>query len=1124
VAEPRVTCSDCQASYRLKAEPRPGSRLKCPKCGATINFRPVMATVSGGRAAVPNAVSAPSSGSWIVPAALVALLLWGSFATYLVLRDNSRPGPVIADAAPATESSVTPPPHPTLSSVDAESERHGQLTSPTAAAVESATTELAESAADITPVPVVGPPIAAPTAPLASGSTALRYEWRKGDIRSYDIKLVAEFGDAVQTTTGTATLRVSPWNEPVAAAIAVEEDAEANAGPDWTGTAFVVHPDGYLVTCAHVVNGAEELIVRLNGGAYKAIVVASDDEHDVALIRINARSLKTLPLADDRGVELGEAIRVLGYPYSDVLGASLKVSQGIVSGVIDEDGSREFQIDAALNHGNSGGPVLNERGEVIGVASSGLKDEHAEGVGFAAPIATVAALLTAERLAAVPIPTTSANGDAIAGPALIARASKSLALVEGHRQRSSEASPPIEFTAFAGSTVSTQSRGAFGVGAATRFGDVPGHFRSFGTISIDAFGKTLDKSPDQQGSQGSLGLVQLVIEQLDPQGRRSWVNEREVEIAHPSRTRGPWESMFPTGGITPGPSPFDGHFGGARFGPPRPSFGPFGLEQPPEFAFLSASIRNAYRIAERRPDGKVVVERTYTLEAVGERDKPDARVAGSGRFVFDAQLGCVESMDFKQTMTISQQNVDVSIPMQYSFKLATPKEFIQSQLSAAALRAKTQQFRRIQDSRPGAVGSPEKQVDDLLAAIGDQITAGGHPLSELIALSNTPIVPSHQAKVCRVLLRLVSDGHSFEETTALQALTRWADASCVEPLIALLDGDDDFRRGQIAEILGKLGDPRAAQPLAKLMAEDDFGFRYAHALESLGPAAEKAVLPLLRHKDEDVRQTACGVLEKIGSRQSLAALNAMLTAESDKQSFASHAAERAIEEIRSRATGQVVRNDIGGFNEIVPLSDSRSSGSPVERAIATLTRRGASNDDERAALNVLAETLPPDEATRTTVSTLLLARLEAGTPSSIRSEALRALPRWAGPEHEAPLIGLLLSDDAHLRPEIYAALGAAGGKDAGWTLLRELDLHQDDKRLAPKIADALALAGDSVRDELIARLASQDLLVRAMAARALAGIPGDDVDAALQRVLDNEKMNIALEEAVGAIASRQARE
>jgi serine protease Do len=1116
VAELRVTCPDCQASYRLKAEPNSGARLKCPKCGARIALRAALADAFDGHGAVPAAASPPSSGAWIVPAsiaaALVALLLWGSFATYLLLRDNPHPAPVVADAIPAPQPAVASASQPSPPATEAEAGSHEQP-SPTMSAA-NATPAAAPADAAPAPAAIVGPPVAAPPSPLATGSKALRYEWRKGDVRQYNIELVAEFGDAVQTTTGTATFRVSPWNEPVAAA-AVE--VEADSGPDWAGTAFVVHPDGYLVTCAHVVDGAEDLIVQLNGGAYKAIVIASDDEHDVALIRINARSLKPLPLADDRGVALGEAVRVLGYPYSDVLGANLKVSQGIVSGEIDDDGNRKFQIDAALNHGNSGGPVLNERGEVIGVASSGLKDDHAEGVGFAAPTAAVAALLTAERLSITP----AEQSKALAGPALIARASKSLALVEGRRRRTPEASPPIDFVAFAGSTVTMKNGGA--LGSAMHFGQTPGHFSSFGTITVDAYGETSDVTPEQQRRQANLGLVQLVIEQLDPRGRSSWADEREVEIASPSRTRGPWESMFPSGGITPGASPFDGPFGGSRFGPTRPSFGPYGLEQPPQFAFLSARIRNAYRILERRPDGKAVVERTYTLEAGGDGDNPDARIAGSGRFIFDPQLACVESMDFKQTMTVSQQNVDVSIPMHYTFKLATPQEFIQSQLSPAALRAKSGRVSRIRGARGGTDASPEKQVDELLAEIGRQISAGDHPMSELNELGDLPVVPSRQAKVCRVLLLLVSGGHSFEETSALQSLQRWADSSCVLPLIKLLEGGEDFRRGQIAEVLGKLGDPRAAQPLAKLMAEDDFAFRYAQALESLGPAAEKAVLPLLEHKDDDVRRTACGVLEKVGTQQSLAALEAMLKADHEN-SFAAHSAERAIDEIRSREEGQAVRNDIGGAGDIVSLADERTGGSAIDRAIAMLTRPRVDGSAETDALRSLAETLPPDEATRAKVAKLILTRLEPGTNAFTRSAALDALPQWIGPEHEDKLLALLASGDEGLLPGIYAALGATGGEKSARALLAELDQHQDDKRLAPKIANALALAGESVRGDLIARLASQDLLVRAMAARALAGIPGDDVDAALQRALANEKMNIALEEAVSAIASRQASE
>src|SRR5262249_46239517 len=139
-----------------------------------------------------------------------------------------------------------------------------------------------------------------------------------------------------------------------------------------TGTGFVVTADGYLVTCAHVVAGATKIEVALGGRTYAAKAIASDADNDLAVLKGEAGGLPALPLAASDAAEVGQEVRALGFPLSDVLGNDLKATRGTISGISKADGRKRLQIDAPINPGNSGGPLVTEGGEVIGVNSAKL--------------------------------------------------------------------------------------------------------------------------------------------------------------------------------------------------------------------------------------------------------------------------------------------------------------------------------------------------------------------------------------------------------------------------------------------------------------------------------------------------------------------------------------------------------------------------------------------------------------------------------------------------------------------------------------------------------------------------------------------------------------------------------
>ncbi len=164
------------------------------------------------------------------------------------------------------------------------------------------------------------------------------------------------------------------------------------------GSGFILSTDGYIVTNNHVVADADQVNVTLSDGRiFKARVIGTDSTTDVAVVKIDAKSLPTLPIGDDEIVRIGDWVLAVGNP----LGLDFTVTAGIVSAkgrgqeiqLPNAGGmaiSDFIQTDAAINPGNSGGPLINLRGEVIGLNSAiASQTGFYSGYGFAIPITLV---------------------------------------------------------------------------------------------------------------------------------------------------------------------------------------------------------------------------------------------------------------------------------------------------------------------------------------------------------------------------------------------------------------------------------------------------------------------------------------------------------------------------------------------------------------------------------------------------------------------------------------------------------------------------------------------------------------------------------------------------------------
>ncbi|MDO8301668.1 MAG: DegQ family serine endoprotease [Sedimentisphaerales bacterium] len=155
------------------------------------------------------------------------------------------------------------------------------------------------------------------------------------------------------------------------------------------GSGFIISPDGYILTNNHVVKDADKIKVQLtNGKEYDAKIIGADAPTDVAVIKVDANNLPTLKLGDSETLQVGEWVIAIGNPF----GLTSTLTVGVVSakgrsGMGIEDYEDFIQTDAAINMGNSGGPLLNVDGKVVGINTAIVSPSGGSlGIGFAIPI------------------------------------------------------------------------------------------------------------------------------------------------------------------------------------------------------------------------------------------------------------------------------------------------------------------------------------------------------------------------------------------------------------------------------------------------------------------------------------------------------------------------------------------------------------------------------------------------------------------------------------------------------------------------------------------------------------------------------------------------------------------
>lgn len=708
----RVTCPACQSVLGLRPGHADGTVLRCPKCRhefavrmrpqsprPTANDPPLPARVPGpsynrplgpqaGRSLRPPAtLRAPQSQSgssllWIGVAAGAGTALAAVVLVMVVMRMGSanRGGdaaeiaavPLAAQASSAeTPASQAPPaqalpgqtpeapPAPAAADTPAAASAvagGSQPAFPGSAFPDSAAspeTQVA-SAAPAAAQPVASVPPATsfspspPPVPAAPPAPLLTYRFNSGEEFAYSFTLTADIAGKADKSSGMCMLSLSRESAPA------EFAAQQQSGQG-SGSGFVVTPDGYIVTCAHVVEGSTRLEAVLGTQTYPAQVVAFDKEHDLAVIHVIASNLPTVPLANSDTVQLAEEVRAVGYPLSNLLGESVKITRGTIAGVVSTSGNKLFQVDGSINPGNSGGPLVNEMGQVVGVASAKLAREDVDGVGFAVPASDALALLRTKGISL----SAAAPTQKLDGPTLARRVTPAVAMIKvtiGPGGYGTANRLVLEFSGHVTTSGAPRQVGRM------QMPGMPNTESDRGKLLVSDRGELLDATGNVQ-LPFLLGRVStFAIEPLGADDKRSWQTQRATVLTQiiGEQSNNGFSMRFRHRGRSP-------------------------FAQNQTKVVVTPAIETAsYEMTGMNGDLATITKR-YTFQTLDPAGAPPtAKVDGQGTFTFNRAKGYAEKMDYKATFVRSVSNLSVTVPMTLEWHRVSQAELDQSRAQAQA--------------------------------------------------------------------------------------------------------------------------------------------------------------------------------------------------------------------------------------------------------------------------------------------------------------------------------------------------------------------------------------------------------------------------------------------------------
>lgn len=776
-----------------------------------------------------NSRSAPASGSdegvWkialVIGLAGVGIVFFAILISAMMGRGNSpAPQPVASAPAPSLPAATTSTPTSTTSAP--------------------ATT----TPAPMPPMPTAYTPLAAtPTAPATSPSTPATttgtpvqnqirqlkviekkaqflYGWKRGEKYRYGFEAKSE-GNAESSGGKVGVVEYELTDLP-----GQDEGKDGSDKPQASGTAFVVHSDGLLMTCNHVVAGSSALKVHLNGKQYPAEVVAVDKPNDLALIRIDATGLTALRLGDSDAVRQAEDVKAVGYPLSNVLGRNVKITSGSIAGKVDDPEGPRLQVDITINPGNSGGPLVNGRGEVVGINSAGLFGSSIQEVSFAVPSNLGRKLLGTLGLEG------NGQGSAqpLAGPDLASKVIPGTAFVEV--ELGDEGAVLLQFT---GNSKSTGSSIQPPQQIASR-------------ILASLAGDVIGAQQDLPLGFGLSTFGAMVLEKLPADGQKEW-EERKIT-----------------------PLSMAGKVGGSQ-----------------SVISLLIEERIQYEI-KSIDDAQIVIGKKITINTIGQSALGTVRVSGDGTWTFDRTAGVPQKLELKidSHVSIAGKTDDFRGTTRYERLTSdNPSPWqtgLEKELAAVDTSAPDDSgLPQLPELPPLALEpSTEAEVTAVLRILKNKKKQPQELAEALETLARFKPIDKRREEVGTALhnLRTTMSSHMLPWLLAARV---WGTAKNVPTVLFVLDSptSDLNNRIMAIEALGRL--PATKETSKAVLRYLDDGKLRGNALQAIGAmgsAAEEPIAELLKKQPEQ-RIIGCALLARLGSKKSIPALENYLRSESD---------------------------------------------------------------------------------------------------------------------------------------------------------------------------------------------------------------------------------------------------
>jgi len=320
---------------------------------------------------------------------------------------------------------------------------------------------------------------------------------------------------------------------------------------------------------------------------------------------------------------------------------------------------------------------------------------------------------------------------------------------------------------------------------------------------------------------------------------------------------------------------------------PRPPFG----RAPENGVKRSAQEVVTFSIRQSSGDTVRLLKQDSLRSAEMVDGNPAYQLTGEGELVFDLKQGVFQSQSMKYTLTWSEKNVTVKIPVTVSCRLLDAKETEQRlQAQQAATAAAGAAAAKANEPKPLEAGEREKLLRDLKAKDEGTVRAAADRLSKAPAEGDPE-------EFAAILSTLLADRSIWIRKSAATALVLWATTNSVPALRTATSDSDFWVRKAVMQALARFPSPENAQALAARLVELGERADAVKALQTMGPVAEPAVLPYLKDRDSWVRLEACKLLGHIGTTQSLPALEAF---GANGQGFDKPESEKAIQAIQAR--------------------------------------------------------------------------------------------------------------------------------------------------------------------------------------------------------------------------------